>query len=479
MKQIRSFKSMSVQAKASVVYTLASLMTKGISIITVPFFTRIMSTDEVGITTTFASWYSILYTIVTLSLSSGSLNVAMIEYKHERDKYQSVCLTLSTVSALIAFVIYLLFPNTISSFTSLSKPLMILMLFSFIIVPATDIWMMRQRYEYSYASVAVLTVVNAFMGSVLALVGVIIAKSHGIAELGTVKLFLQYTVQIAIGVVFYYIIFRRGKTLWNKQMASFALMLSIPLIIHSLAKQILDVSDRLMIASMCGQSDAGIYGTVYNISMLSLIVWNAINASLIPFMFEKLDHNDDDSIKKAINPLLMIYGIVAVLITLMAPEIIMILAPKEYYGAVYIVPAISAGIFMTAVYNIFGNVLLYHKKSTYIMAATIMASLLNVVLNFVFIRKFGYMAAAYTTFVGYIVLAVLQGFMQRIVHQKNVINVKGTVVISVLVMIACLLCNLLYGNNILRYSIILLMSLVIILLRKPIIEKYNKVRNVK
>ena len=41
--------------KASAVYTIASFITKGISIITIPIFTRIMSTEQIGIVTTYNS----------------------------------------------------------------------------------------------------------------------------------------------------------------------------------------------------------------------------------------------------------------------------------------------------------------------------------------------------------------------------------------------------------------------------------------
>lgn len=47
----------------------------------------------------------------------------------------------------------------------------------------------------------------------------------------------------------------------------------------------------------------------------------------------------------------------------LAPEIVRILATKEYYEAIYIMPPIAAGVFLTSVSNMYSNLLIYHKKN--------------------------------------------------------------------------------------------------------------------
>ncbi len=64
--------------------------------------------------------------------------------------------------------------------------------------------------------------------------------------------------------------------------------LSLPLVGHAIAKQILDVSDRIMINRFVGSSAVGIYSTLYSVSSLSLIVWNAMNGAYIPYLYKKI-----------------------------------------------------------------------------------------------------------------------------------------------------------------------------------------------
>mgnify|MGYP003247363785 CR=1 FL=1 len=61
--------------KSAVAYTFASLFSKGLAFVTVPIFTRIMSTSEMGTVNLYNSWQSILTVVATLSLTYGGYMV--------------------------------------------------------------------------------------------------------------------------------------------------------------------------------------------------------------------------------------------------------------------------------------------------------------------------------------------------------------------------------------------------------------------
>ncbi len=110
----------------------------------------------------------------------------------------------------------------------------------------------------------------------------------------------------------------------------------------------------------------------------------------------------------------------AFIMILLAPEIVRIMATQEYYEAVYIMPPIAMGVVLTAVSNMYSNILIFLKKTKVIMLASGAASAVNVVLNFVFIPKFGYQAAAYTTLVAYIVMAIIESGVATIYYKKRI-----------------------------------------------------------
>lgn len=462
--------SLSIQTKASIAYMVASVLTKGVNFLTLPVYTRILTTSEMGVVTTFSSWYAILYVLVTVSLTSGSFNIGMMEYKKERDKYQSVCLSMSTVSALIFGIIYIICYKQINSITTLSTELMLLQILLFIFYPAVDIWYARQRYEYHYKSVVLMTLLTTIASVLIPIFCIIRSSKHNVSKLGTVRLFSQNSILIVIGICLFIYIQIKGKCIFNRKMNKFALSISLPLVIHSLAKNILDTSDRLMIAKLCGDSAAGIYGTVYTISMIGLIVWSAVNSALIPVIFEKLENKQFKDVGDLGIKILFFFGAISIAVTLIAPEILKVLTTPEYYEAVYMIPAVAAGIFMSALYGLYGDMLLYIKKTVNIMLATVLATIINIILNLFLIPKYGYMVAAYTTTISFIILAFVQGWMQRLVFQKEIIPMSKVIIISITVILGCLSCNFIYNNFTLRYFIIVFFILICILNKKKIKE---------
>ncbi len=458
------------EAASAVVYTISSLFTKGLGMISVPIFTRLMTTAEIGTVNLFNSWTSLISVVATLSLTSGGYMVALKEFEKERNQYQSSVLTLTTLVGALLLAVYFISPEFWCNLLGMDQSLMILMLVGFLITPATEFWLARQRYEYKYKLSAVVSMGSALFATLFAVAAVVILSDKNSQWIAQGRLYAHHAVTYSVALVLWIFIIFRGRKFVSVKYWRFSLGLSIPLIANSFAGQILSQSDRVMIGRFVGNSAVGIYSTLYTVSTLSQLVWGAINNSFIPYLYKNIDQEDGKrSIKKISTLLLACYGMVCILLTFMAPEIIRILATEEYYEAVYIMPPIAAGIFFMAISNMQSNVLLYHKKSHYIMLATIVGAVLNVVLNAMLIPRFGYAAAAYTTLVGYIVMAAMQTIISNHVHtsitgrKETVYNDYMLLIISIMVVAICMLGLLLYKTIILRYiaAIILFVAIVV------------------
>ena len=457
---------LSVQQKATVIYMIASVFTQGVNFLTLPVYTRLLSTADMGVMTTFVSWYSILYAIGTLSLTSASMSIAMMKYENRRDQYQSVCLALSTVSAIIFTVVYFAIKKIFNLEGLFSTPIVLIISLLMVFQPALDSFYLRERYEYRYKSVLIVSVLTSILSVILPIFLICTLKrcSNGV-DLAEARIVAQYGVMIFISFVIYLIIMKKGHCLYEREMVKFALRISIPLIVHTLAKNVLDTSARLMISKMCGNSEAGIFGTVYNISMIALIVWNAINAAIVPYIFETLKVKKYEAVEQIVLKVLLLFSIVSVIITLVAPEILSVMTTREYYSAVHMIPAIAAGIYFTAVYGVYGNMLLYAEKSMMVMIATAITAVVNIGLNYILIIKFGYMAAAYATLISFILLAILQGIMQIKAFKRVIVSTRKMLMISGFTLIICLLCNIVYDYAVIRVGIVCILLLIIFISR--------------
>ena len=461
MKRIRNkIQSIPVGAKSAVVYTASSVFTRGLAIISVPIFTRLMTTEQIGVVNIYNSWYSLISAFATLSLTSGGFAVAMKEYSDKRDEYESSILTLTSIVAFIIALVYAIAPIFWQKTLGLPNSLIVLMLIGFLFAPARDFWLSRQRYEYKYKLAGAVSIITAIMATLASIIAVVYMSNQNFKETALGRLFANYVIIYGVAAVIWLYILIKGKKWYCKEYWKMSLAISIPLIGYNIAGQVLNVSDRMMIGRLVNNSAVGIYGTLYTVSSLSLLVWQAINASFVPYLFQNIEKKDHN-IKKISNMLLEAYAVIAVLLTFFAPEIVKILATKEYYVAIYIMPSIAAGVFFTSYANLYSNVAVYYKKTKYVMYPAIIAAGINLILNYVFIKLFGYMAAAYTTLFSYIVLAALQAIWSKKVCRENdnaisnIYDNKKLVILAVVTTGVSLLAIPLYSNTIIRYIFIL------------------------
>lgn len=68
--------------KQSTSYLFGTLFNKGIAFFTVPIFTRLLSTSDYGVVTTYNSWIAILAMVVGFALHSG-IRIAFVDFKDE------------------------------------------------------------------------------------------------------------------------------------------------------------------------------------------------------------------------------------------------------------------------------------------------------------------------------------------------------------------------------------------------------------
>jgi O-antigen/teichoic acid export membrane protein len=430
-----------------------------------------MTTSEIGIINLYNSWHSILAVFATLSLTSGGYMVALKEFEDRRDEYQSSVLTLTSMVSLLFFGMYVVAPDFWCDLLDMDRSLLLLMLVGFLLSPATDFWIARQRYEYKYKLSATITIGSAVLATAASVIVVIHLSDIDSLFTAQGRLFANYSVLYSVAAVLGISIMLKGRKFVSKLYWKFSLTLSIPLMAHSFATLVLSQSDRIMIAKLVNMSAVGIYSTLYTVSSLSTLVWSSLNTSFVPYLYKNIDSDaGKNNIKKITTTLLFAFAVVCVLLTFCAPEIVKILATEEYYEAIYIMPPIAAGMFFIAVSNINSNILLYHKKPIIIALATVIGAVINIVLNAAFIPIFGYMAAAYTTLIGYVIMAHFQYAFSDRIHKKITGNERGVYDnkkifrLEIATVALCMSGLFLYHYTILRYFAVALLFIPVALL---------------
>ena len=464
-------------AKASLAYVIASLITQGFNFLATPIYTRILTTADMGVVSSYSTYSSVIGTIVGLGLVSGSFSIGMKEYPDKREQYTSSVFTLNIISAAIFFVLFFIIKDSFSRWMGLGTEYLLLMCLGFMLNPGKSMWFAKNRYELKYKASVFVTIISSFLTILISVYEILKYRENPAADLALVRLVSAAVVTLSFSIVIDLYILLKGKQLINLTYWKVALGTSIPLMIHSLAKVIFDSSDRIMILKMVGKSEVGIYGTLYIFSSISLILWQAINGSLVPFIFVNIQNRNYSAIRRVCNSMLLIYATACISLMLIAPDVVKFMTTKEYLQGIYIMPPVAAGIFFTALYNMYSTVILYYKKTKYIMYGTCICAAVNIILNYVMIRRFGYMAAAYTTLFSFILLSIIQYIFMLIVSEEpDFYDERSFLGLSLVILLFSLIANVLYSNDLVRYIIIALLLLLLLINYKKIIIAIKKIQ---
>lgn len=468
------WKKMPKGAKASIALLFANIVSKGIAYITTPLYTRLLTPDEYGQVSVFLTWVQVFGIVAMFCLSYGVFNNGMIDYKNERDEYSFSMLILSNLITFVFSIALLGLYPLIKDIIGIDFSFLVLMCVLFMFQPAYNFFISRKRYELKYKSTMIWTIISAVASPLVALVCILNFENRLYARVFGAELTL-----IVIYIGFYIYIAVKGRGKFTTKYWKTAFLFNLPLIPHYLSTHLLGSSDKVMISSLIGDSATAYYSVAYSVASVATIVWTAVNSSLIPYTYEKCEKKDYKSISNITLPILTVFAAVCIFVVMLAPEVVAIMATEDYIEAIYVIPPVVGGVFFQVQYYIYANIIYYYKKPKYVMFASVTATALNIILNYIFIPRYGYIAAGYTTIFCYLVQASADYFALRRVVSEKIYNMKYIGVLSLVVVAVSLLSNFIYTMPIIRYAVMLAILIFSIIFRNRLIELFKVMRGAK
>lgn len=481
-KLIQRYKNLSLVAKASLWFVFNNIMIKGISVITGPIFTRLLTTGEYGTYSLYISWFNILTIFTSLNLYYGVFTNALNRIKdgRERDIYVSSLQGLVTVLVLALTIVFLPFRLFWSNLLKLSEAALTLMLVHLWVEPCVQFWLARQRFELNYKHAVIITIVKSLLNPILGLILVLSADyDKSLARIISVVL-----AEVILAGTIMVIQFYKGKTFYHRENWRYSLGFNIPLIPHYLSLVVLAQADRIMIERYVGVSKVGIYSVAYNIGLMIQIFTNGISSSMTPWTYEKLNNKDYKSIRKTTNMLLLFLAVAICAMLLFVPEVVAIFAPEKYYEAIYVVPPVACSMFFVFLCTIFAIPQMYFESQKFMSIASTLAAILNIILNYVFINLYGYIAAGYTTVACYLAYSIGHYIFSKRVSGEKIGNIdlydKRTIlIISIFVLFCSVGFNFMYHFTMLRYALFAIIAVIAVIKREVVIGIVKGIRTKK
>lgn len=413
------YNGLSPQVRATIWFLICSVLQRGISTITTPIFTRLLSSAEYGQFGVFNSWLSIVQIIVTLELTAGVYTMGIVKFKEEEKIFTSSLQGLNLVLCVVWTLVYFIFKDFWNNLLSLTTVQMLAMLVMVWSTAAFTFWMTTQRNQFKYRRLVVVTLVVSVLKPAIGILFVLNSDNKVTARILGLAL-----VEVICYTGFFVSQMRKGKVFFSAKYWKYAVLFNIPLLPHYLAGTILASADRIMIKKMVSDSAAGIYTLAYSISLIMNMVKDSLNKTISPYIYQRIRAKDYKSISKVIYPALLVIAIANLLLISFAPEIIRIFAPKEYMDAIYVIPPVAMSVYVQFLYLCFAPFEFYFEKRIWTTIGTLVSATMNLLLNYIFIKLCGYQAAGYTTLVCYLVNSLMHYFFMRKVCKTYLDNTK-------------------------------------------------------
>lgn len=400
-----------LQVKMGVIYLIANVLNKAIAFITLPIFSRLLTTDDYGMVSTYSAYVTIIYFFMGIA-SEYTIRNAYVDFKGEISRYMSTMFLLcSFISIIVSCIIvglnafYLHFSNTFICICCVIQSFM-----TYINTAIANKYMMEQ----DYIKRAIITAMPNLCSVALGIIFAILLKNNR-AE-GRI---LGYVIGISVfGIFNLFITWHKSRPCINRTYIKFILSLSPPLIIHGLSVVALSQFDRIMLTSLKNSSETGVYSLIYSLSMVAMAVTSAIEGVWIPWFTSKYIEGKYYEINKRAEKFLLLTAVLMLEIMLAAPEVLKFMTPATYWTGINLTPPLVASCFFMYMYSFSSGLELFEKKTKQISVITMLAAGINIILNYILIPAFGSLAASCTTLFSYLLSFALHFLNARKINTK-------------------------------------------------------------
>jgi O-antigen/teichoic acid export membrane protein len=424
--------------KDSAIYAIPQIFSKGINLILLPLYTRILSPNEYGSLDLLLIFAAIINVTIALEVSQGLSRFYITENDLKKKKqYASSALWFTFGVYLILSFLIFIFADNLSSIilgkNEMSSTLKIGGVYIFInglyyLIQHQFRWQFQSK-DFAIASflmsfstlfsTVIMTYCFSFgLNGVIA--GLIIGNFVG-AIFGLLKL---------SGTTFSFV--------FSKDLLIKMLKFSFPLVFASLAVWSSQYIDRIMINYFLGTDQLGIYSMGFRVASIIALTTIGIQSAITPLIY---DNYQDEKSKESLAIIFRLYFIFAVFICMILfifiDNLMNIFATGEFFSAKDVVFFLAPSILLSNIFLFFPGIAIV-KKTYLILTINVIGALSNLILNLILIKKYGITGAAYATLISSAIAGsmyvLLSQYFYKVPHEwKKIIIISALFFVLIII----------------------------------------------
>lgn len=381
--------------KEGSIYAIASIASKGISLLLIPVFTFYFSARDFG-------RIEILYilSLFAAGIFSWQISQSLLRYigEHQNDnirkKYlSSTALFFVLVSFAFGTTLCIIFGTQILELFNLQdsishKTFSLAMLAVFLngifAFFGSHLQALRKKKQYALSN---------FLHSFLGILATYVLVIH--LDKSINGIFYATLLTAPVTLVYQFTALRSEyQWLFSQSILKQLLAYSLPLLPAAMALIILSISDRIMLNLMTNINTLGIYSVALKFAFGLSIIINGFAMAINPLTFQNYqEQNTKNQISEMLSAYIKLGATVVIILSLFSREIVTILTQAQYFKAQLVMPMLFVAVWVNGI-TMFAMGLHITKKTTHISLITLLTVGLNILLNLYLIPKFDIKGAA-------------------------------------------------------------------------------------
>jgi O-antigen/teichoic acid export membrane protein len=371
-------------------------------IILLPILTKSLGTENFGVWSQIMVTFGLITPIAILGLPYALVRFLPAEKDKEeiKDGIYSVLALVFIVTFLIA-LFFILLSEPIGNFLQ-SPPILIRILAITIIFECLNLVLLNVLVAFQKMNIYFYLMIFSIFGE-LSLIAGTITLGYKLKEVLISFLIIRIITFLAL---FSFIFKEIGVKIPSFRKIKDFLAFGLPTVTSGIAYWIIGSSDRYLIGLFLGISFVGYYSPAYSMGNLINFFIYPFAIILPPTLSKLFDENKNGEVKKYLKYSLKYFLLIAIPavfgFSVLDRQLLVIFSTQEISdNSYFIVPFVVTSILFYGVYTIFVQILVLFKKTKIFGTIWVIAAILNVGLNILFIPRWGIMGAAITTFIAY------------------------------------------------------------------------------
>ncbi|MBO4812880.1 oligosaccharide flippase family protein [Candidatus Saccharibacteria bacterium] len=382
----------------TIIIGIGNFGTKVLSFFLLPIYTSCLSTKDYGTYDLFATIAAFVLPLVT-ALMEESMFRFLIDCKNDEEKtdvitHTMICIMVGSVLfSLLYLIICLVFDFEY-------KELFYGLIMSNIVVA------MRNTYLRGLGKIKLYAILNFVLSAMFVFLNILFIV---VLKIGVTGLFVSniivgaVSLLMVIPVLFRYVRIKR----FNKLLMIDMLKYSIPLIPNSMCWAVINTSDRLVITASLGANENGIYSIANKFPSAMDAIYNFFYIAWKESAAKTVKHIDSKRFYIQIHNALRRILFSSLLITIcVIPLAFNLLVKNDYTNAYIYIPVLLLSMYFANMSGFYGGIFSAYKDTRIMGITTIVAALVNIVIDLTLIHFLGLWAAALSTVVATFVMFV-------------------------------------------------------------------------